>query len=79
MATELWEDGRPEMPALGFKVSAVFLPAQELVLGVGRRQPHPVTSRKTMSYLQNLNRIFSNTSTGPVLPKMVRGCPANKE
>lgn len=32
-----------------------------------------------MSYLQNLNKIFSNTSTGPVLPRMVRACPANKE
>lgn len=32
-----------------------------------------------ITYLQNLNRIFSNTSTGPVLPRMVRGCPANRE
>lgn len=25
------------------------------------------------TYLQNLKRIFSNTRTGPVLPRMVRG------
>lgn len=31
------------------------------------------------TYLQNLNNIFSNTSTGPVLPSMVRGWPANRE
>lgn len=32
-----------------------------------------------ITYLQNLKSIFSNTSTGPVLPRMVRGCPANRE
>lgn len=31
------------------------------------------------TYLQNLNKIFSNTRTGPVLPRIVRGCPANNE
>ncbi len=31
------------------------------------------------TYLQNLKRIFSKTSTGPVLPRMVRGWPANRE
>lgn len=30
-------------------------------------------------HLQNLKRIFSKTKTGPVLPRIVRGCPANKE
>lgn len=33
----------------------------------------------TITYLQNLNKIFSNTKTGPVLPNIVRGCPANNE
>lgn len=32
-----------------------------------------------ITYLQNLKRIFSNTKTGPVLPRIVRGCPANRE
>lgn len=36
-------------------------------------------SREKKTYLQNLNNIFSKTSTGPVLPRMVRGCPANRE
>lgn len=31
------------------------------------------------TYLQNLNKIFSNTKTGPVLPNMVRGCPPKRE
>lgn len=31
------------------------------------------------TYLQNLKRIFSNTKTGPVLPRIVRGWPANRE
>lgn len=35
--------------------------------------------KKTSTYLQNLNSIFSNTRTGPVLPRMVRGWPANSE
>lgn len=38
-----------------------------------------ILSGKPVSYLQNLNKIFSNTSTGPVLPRMVRGCPAKRE
>lgn len=29
--------------------------------------------------MQNLKRIFSKTRTGPVLPSIVRGCPANRE
>ena len=29
--------------------------------------------------MQNLKRIFSKTRTGPVLPRMVSGCPANSE
>lgn len=29
--------------------------------------------------MQNLNRIFSNTKTGPVLPRIVRGWPAKRE
>lgn len=28
---------------------------------------------ESCTYLQNLKRIFSNTRTGPVLPRMVRG------
>lgn len=35
--------------------------------------------KSSRPYLQNLNKIFSNTNTGPVLPKIVRGCPANRE
>lgn len=31
------------------------------------------------THLQNLKRIFSKTRTGPVLPRMVRGCPAKRE
>lgn len=34
---------------------------------------------KTHTHLQNLNRIFSNTKTGPVLPRIVRGCPEKSE
>lgn len=33
----------------------------------------------SVSHLQNLNRIFSKTKTGPVLPSIVNGCPANSE
>lgn len=29
--------------------------------------------------MQNLKRIFSNTKTGPVLPRIVRGWPAKRE
>ncbi|KAF3839021.1 hypothetical protein F7725_017738 [Dissostichus mawsoni] len=30
-------------------------------------------------HLQKVKRIFSKTRTGPVLPRMVSGCPANRE
>lgn len=46
--------------------------------------PHPnITEQNYLEskepYLQNLKRIFSKTNTGPVLPSIVRGCPANNE
>lgn len=36
-------------------------------------------SKLASTYLQNLKRIFSNTKTGPVLPRIVRGWPAKRE
>jgi len=33
----------------------------------------------SLSHLQNLKRIFSKTRTGPVLPRIVRGWPENRE
>lgn len=36
------------------------------------------TSTLAWTYLQNLKRTFSNTKTGPVLPRIVRGWPAKR-
>ena len=37
------------------------------------------SSSSLHTHLQNLKRIFSKTRTGPVLPRMVSGWPANME
>lgn len=63
----------------GNKVYCFFIAQKPQLLCNGKYFTRINAKVNKNAYLQNLKRIFSKTRTGPVLPRMVRGWPANRE